>query len=329
MKLYNKLLRKIDDFKIQRQRQYLEEIYSGIRNKIQVCTLRDKYYNLVPREVKSILDKLCDIGYLELDIINNKSSLRVSVVIPHYNQNVFLKDALEGLARQSTLPDEVIIVDDSSDNYDTVIEVVNAYKAKLKIKLYKPEKKLYAGFARQYGAEKANGDIIIYHDADDISHQNRVELTKYFFMKNNKLLQFNIGYYSFSNQFYDILRDFQHLEAEKNTVPVDYIWEEMKDKLINQKYSSFKSYGIRAGSFGYSGNFGCQAGHVACRKEVVSKLKWTSPTDYTFTKYEDYDFNFMLFLSGQNIIQIDLPLVYYRIGSSSNLVNYLGVLDGF
>ena len=111
-------------------------------------------------------------------------------------------------------------------------------------------------------------------------------------------------------------------DVEKSLYRNDQIWEQMEKIIVNQNLSVLNSYGSKLGCYGIPGNFGCQSGHVAYRRNVAKQLTWTSPKDYVFTKYEDFDFNLMLLLTSNNAMQVDLPLIYYRLGTSSNLVDY-------
>ena len=43
-----------------------------------------------------------------------KNSITVSLIIPVYNRQVFLNKALKSVLSQTTIPDEIIIVDDNS-----------------------------------------------------------------------------------------------------------------------------------------------------------------------------------------------------------------------
>lgn len=90
----------------------------------------------------------------------------VSIIIPVFNEEKTIVNCLESLSKQSYSPFEVIVVDDgSTDN------------SKLKAQSSKPKFKtqnfqLYSqphqgpGVARNYGAKYANGDILVFVDAD-------------------------------------------------------------------------------------------------------------------------------------------------------------------
>lgn len=83
----------------------------------------------------------------------------VSVIIPAYNEERAVSDCLDSLAKQSYRPLEVIVVDDgSSDKTKDQIK-------KFKVKLLKQNHK-GPGSARNLGAAKAKGEILVFVDAD-------------------------------------------------------------------------------------------------------------------------------------------------------------------
>jgi glycosyltransferase involved in cell wall biosynthesis len=83
----------------------------------------------------------------------------ISVIIPAFNAMSTLPACLEALNKQSTPPDEIIVVDDGSD--DNTSQVALAHGAKL---LTQPHKGPAA--ARNLGISQASGAIILFTDAD-------------------------------------------------------------------------------------------------------------------------------------------------------------------
>lgn len=88
--------------------------------------------------------------------------MKISVIIPTYNESGVIGECLESLSRQSFRDMEIIVVDDgSSDN--TVKELQNSRYPELQV--LKQEHK-GAGAARNLGAAKASGEILVFVDAD-------------------------------------------------------------------------------------------------------------------------------------------------------------------
>ena len=86
---------------------------------------------------------------------------RVSIVIPCYNHARFLADAIESALHQTLQPVEVIVVDDGST--DASSGIVERYPGVTLLR--QPNKGLSA--ARNAGLSVANGNVIIFLDADD------------------------------------------------------------------------------------------------------------------------------------------------------------------
>ena len=88
------------------------------------------------------------------------SKIKLSVVIPAFNEEKFLPACLESLKKQKIdVSYEVIVVDNNST--DGTAKVAKKYGARV---LYEPNKGVC--FARQCGALQAKGDIIVSTDAD-------------------------------------------------------------------------------------------------------------------------------------------------------------------
>lgn len=95
--------------------------------------------------------------------------MKFSIVIPSYNQQDFLCDAIESALNQ-TIPCEVIVIDDGST--DNSLEIARKYEPKIKV-ISQVNKGLSS--ARNTGIMHARGDWILPLDADDILLPNCIE----------------------------------------------------------------------------------------------------------------------------------------------------------
>ena len=100
----------------------------------------------------------------------------ISVIIPTYNRSRILKNTLVALFNQ-TLPKnkfEVLVIDDGST--DDSPEVIKSLNAPFRLRYILQDDLGYGpGRARNLGAEYANGEIILFLDADVISDPTNLE----------------------------------------------------------------------------------------------------------------------------------------------------------
>ena len=88
----------------------------------------------------------------------------VSVIIPTYNEEKYILGSLNTLILQSYNPIEIIIIDDGST--DSTLKIIQDFSKKdKKIKILKQQHQ-GPGKARNLGAEKSKGKILIFVDAD-------------------------------------------------------------------------------------------------------------------------------------------------------------------
>ncbi len=109
----------------------------------------------------------------------------VSVIIPVYNVELYVKKAIQSIQNQTYTNLEIIVVDDgSSDNtYKIVAEL---QKQDSRIKLYKNEKNLKIVKTLNRALSLSNGEYIARMDGDDISLADRIERKIKFLEKNNQ-----------------------------------------------------------------------------------------------------------------------------------------------
>lgn len=89
----------------------------------------------------------------------------ISIIIPCYNEDYFLKDLLIKISLIKNLDKEIILVDDGSNQ--STKEIIDFCKnEKLINKVITLEKNYGKGFALKKGIEEAKGDIILFQDAD-------------------------------------------------------------------------------------------------------------------------------------------------------------------
>jgi len=103
-------------------------------------------------------------------MIENKAPL-VSVILPVYNCEKYVGEAIESVLNQTFKDFELIIIDGSTDRTE---EVIKPYLADKRVKYQKQIGKGYAAAYNQ-GYKVAKGKYICFQDADDISLPTRLE----------------------------------------------------------------------------------------------------------------------------------------------------------
>ena len=90
---------------------------------------------------------------------------KVSIIIPVYNAEKYLRECLDSLTGQTLKDIEIICVDDGST--DTSLSILEEYKRRdSRIKVLHQQNQ-YAGTARNKGIPEASGEYLLFLDADD------------------------------------------------------------------------------------------------------------------------------------------------------------------
>lgn len=105
----------------------------------------------------------------------------VSVIIPVYNRNYSLKDAVESVLIQTYKPSEIIIIDDGS--FFSVENILKNYNNHIKIIHHERNKGVSA--ARNTGISASKGRYIAFLDSDDIFLPQKLEWQINFMKENN------------------------------------------------------------------------------------------------------------------------------------------------
>ncbi|KAB8030663.1 glycosyltransferase family 2 protein [Fluviispira multicolorata] len=112
------------------------------------------------------------------------NDILISVIMPVYNSEKFLKKAIDSVLNQSYKNFELIIINDCSpDSSDEIIKNI-AYNEE-RIRYIKLDKNVGPGKARNIGIEKAIGRYISFLDSDDYYLENRLEKAFQFIKKYN------------------------------------------------------------------------------------------------------------------------------------------------
>lgn len=160
---------------------------------------------------------------------------KVSVIIPVYNTEKYVRQAVESIRRQTLKDIEIIIVNDgSTDGSMTILEELAAQDER--IKLFSQENQ-GQGTARNTGLHHAIGEYIYFMDSDDLLESDTFELC---FQKckdeNLDFVFFNAESFSENEQF--SLNNFNYIRTT-NLAPIVYKGDEIL--IIQLNNNDFKA----------------------------------------------------------------------------------------
>jgi len=210
--------------------------------------------------------------------------VKVSVIVPIFNTDLFLKDCINSLVNQTLEEIEVLLIDDGSTDKSSLIakEFASNYKF---IKYYYKTNGGQSS-ARNYGINRASGEYLLFVDSDDFIDKDTCR-----------------NLYEFAKRYdAEIVRGKSlncHEDGSlyKNQTSI----YELPDKIVSGEEfikASFKSnaYDIIP---------------------VINLIKrsFLIKNNLFFLEgyfFEDHDWTLRLFLSVEKIIQIEKPFYYYR-----------------
>ncbi len=116
------------------------------------------------------------------------NNLTISVIIPVYNTEKYLGEAIESVLKQTLNPLEIIVVDD--DSQDNSLQVAESFGKAIVIEKHSENKGI--GASRNTGISRAKGKYLAFLDADDLWVENKLE-KQVAFMKENPATNIILG----------------------------------------------------------------------------------------------------------------------------------------
>lgn len=152
-------------------KEYLNTISKEFNEQKEKNELRIKYLSPNERNTLKWIMKNPDEYYYE--VIMKK--IKVSVILPIYNMEMYISECLDSLLNQSLKDIEIICINDGST--DNTLEILEEYQLKDKrIKLINQENK-GAGYARNIGIKYAKGEYLSFLDSDDFFHRDMLKFS--------------------------------------------------------------------------------------------------------------------------------------------------------
>lgn len=98
----------------------------------------------------------------------------VSIIIPTYNSSSYIKRTLNSVLNQTYSNFEIIIIDDNSDDFNLLQNIIREYQDN-RIIVKRMKNKVFAAGARNYGVSISNGYYIAYLDSDDEWYSDKLK----------------------------------------------------------------------------------------------------------------------------------------------------------
>ena len=108
---------------------------------------------------------------------------KVSIIIPVYNEEKWIRQTIENLKEQTYKKYEIILIDDGST--DKSKQIILEYTDDENIRLISLEKNVGPAIARNEGLKIATGRFICFQDADDLWDKHKLEKQINFMKKND------------------------------------------------------------------------------------------------------------------------------------------------
>lgn len=205
--------------------------------------------------------------------------MKISVIIPVYNAEKYLRKCLDSVCNQTYIDWEVIAVDDGSR--DNSYKILQEYAAKDSRFIIETKKNEGPGLTRNRALDKATGDYIVFLDSDDYIDKNYFELLE---------------------------RKYNETKAE--VIFIDVLQEDINGKILRyEKMSKFKDLNRKD-------MIGCQmTGYMpwggvrkAASRDLVEREHLRYSED---TVGEEAIFSFELLRNANNAVFIEKPLYHY------------------
>lgn len=144
---------------------------------------------------------------MPVDVFGLKNKMKISIIIPTYNAERYITEAIDSVLSQTYKNIEIIVVDDgSTDNTENVLKI---YIDQNKITYLKKENGGPAS-ARNLGIRFATGDYTALLDADDTWRNDKLAKQIDFLIRNSLDLVFTDRFFIGAENMKDWVSDYKH-----------------------------------------------------------------------------------------------------------------------
>lgn len=225
-----------------------------------------------------------------------KNNILFSIIIPMFNCEKTINKTIKSVLNQTYENFELILIDDGSK--DETLKTISKYCNDSRITVIKKENEGVSS-TRNKGLDIANGDYIMFLDADDYYDHNLL-MTLFDLLSNNKIDLLKFGYYK---------------ETKNGLLKRKYHFCTITNKIIEKREFNKLVFPNIFASYDFNPVWNC-----AISKKCIKNIRF----DSNLITAEDLDFVTSVISNVNNIYILDIPLIHYihsqqSITRSSNL----------
>lgn len=222
--------------------------------------------------------------------------VKVSVVIPIYNVESYLKESLESILNQTFNDFEVICVNDGST--DNSLNVLKSFSNDSRVKIIDKENQ-GAGISRNIGLSHARGEYVYFFDADDYILEDTLEKLYNNAISNRsdfvvfKSVRFDENHVNYNMPIFDLDEKFKDVDFNNFT----FNHRDIKKHVMNTSFAPWTKF---------------------YKKEFLEKHNLQFPN---ISSYNDVLYHIQSMLLASKISFVPEYLYYYRLDNVSSLTN--------
>jgi glycosyltransferase involved in cell wall biosynthesis len=245
------------------------------------------------------------VGELRRTSKTLKTTICIPCVPEHWQS---LEAVLMAYKVGTEVPDEVVVSLSDCDKLTSqaIRDLEARYSSVFNFKLIRNSQRLSAAKSRQVASNMALGDILIYQDADDLPHPQRVEILRSLFELNKEAM--HVGHpFTMTGEAFQKIGNFLDVPV----LPLTSLYRTYLHESLTPNVPVIE----RLGAFGewlpnstHRGRFA--NGAPAVRKSVFERVQWTD--DLKFFKSEDCEFNFAVLMAYNQSFFVDHPVYFYN-----------------
>ena len=254
----------------------------------------------------------------EIPKLDNNKKPKLSVVIPVYNEENYIKDVLRSIQLQSLKEIEILFIDDKST--DKSVKKINQFKKEdPRIRLIKNAKNRGILYSRIYGGLQAKADYVTFIDADDLyANPQILEMAYNACIKNDlDILEFDYYGCRFDRAKMLFKDAFLFSNENKNLYNKVYYQPEIQKKFFYQKSTEDILAGIVYNKV-YSHN------EIEKMADYMGKDFWNQH----FIYMEDFIMVYSIARTAESVMLLNFVGVYHWFENPEGMTDSVFALDG-